>query len=158
MASSHRYHGCLPDTEVKVAQLLRPREDGPTGGGESAAGAGARVPPGRDVALYTYDLGDTWTHLITLEEERAATAGEVAEAVLAGGGACPPEDSMGFDGMGVGSYEDHVLSAAQPLPKPMQRAMCSACNFPEGQKKFDPFAFDLDVARARVAAAVSARG
>ncbi len=65
---------------------------------------------------------------------------------------------MGFDGMGVGSYEDHVLSAAQPLPKPMQRAMCSACNFPEGQKKFDPFAFDLDVARARVAAAVSARG
>ena len=52
---------------------------------------------------YTYDFGDDWDHLVTLEKtllpgsEEALAVGPVP-VCLAGEGACPPEDSGGAGG------------------------------------------------------------
>jgi uncharacterized protein len=46
---------------------------------------------------YVYDLGDEWTHTVTVEEVRKAGP-ENVPAVLDGGGACPPEDCGGIPG------------------------------------------------------------
>jgi hypothetical protein len=43
---------------------------------------------------YTYDLGDEWTHTVTLEDVREAGPTDVAK-VIDGVGACPPEDCGG---------------------------------------------------------------
>ena len=46
---------------------------------------------------YVYDFGDEWSHTVTLEEIREAGEHNVPR-VLAGSGACPPEDRGGACG------------------------------------------------------------
>jgi hypothetical protein len=54
--------------------------------------------------IYEYDLGDGWTHAVTLEKITLIASGEYpTPEVLAGENACPPEDSGGID-----SYYDAV--------------------------------------------------
>eukprot|EP00986_Skeletonema_menzelii_P002932 scaffold848_cov153-Skeletonema_menzelii.AAC.13 len=66
-----------------------------------------------DVAYYNYDLGDNWMHRLVLED---IVAEEASVTLMAGGGACPPEDSNGLDSKGSGSYAD-FLEAYKSNPK-----------------------------------------
>ncbi len=47
---------------------------------------------------YTYDMGDSWEHLITPGKPHDPAPGQVVIALLEAEGACPPEDSGGAPG------------------------------------------------------------
>ena len=47
---------------------------------------------------YTYDMGDSWEHVLRASKPRAAAAGEVGIALTDATGACPPDDSGGVPG------------------------------------------------------------
>lgn len=124
--------GCMMDDEhVVLAQLV--------------------AEPG-DRLSWVYDLGDNWEHKITVEAVTSEQSHEGA-IVIDGSMACPPEDSVGFTGMGADTYEEKVLNhpnikAGRPLPKEMQRALGAAIN--HRTKTFKPDAFSTTTAQARV--------
>eukprot|EP00961_Rhodomonas_salina_P124817 1682375-Rhodomonas_salina.1 len=92
----HIRHHCaasLPAEDCKVAQAL--------------------AAPGEQL-LYTYDLGDQWMHIITVEAVRPASESSGRAAVLAGAMACPPEDSMGLGGLGPSNYQKNGSDSASP--------------------------------------------
>ena len=60
-----------------------------------------------DVAYYNYDLGDSWLHRIVLED---IVTEEDSVNLMAGKGACPPEDSNGLDSKGCGAYADFLVA------------------------------------------------
>ena len=60
-----------------------------------------------DKIIYTYDFGDSWEHLITLEE--VATVAIKKVTCIDGGGACPPEDCGGPRG-----YKDFKTTINDP--------------------------------------------
>jgi hypothetical protein len=45
--------------------------------------------------LYTYDFGDSWDHMITIEKVIAPPEGTLRPVCVAGKRACPPEDCGG---------------------------------------------------------------
>jgi hypothetical protein len=79
----------------------------------------AEVLTDRQQALvYEYDFGDSWQHLVTLEERLPADAAMPATALcLAGERACPPEDSGGIWG-----YME-LLKALKNKKHPEHRSM-----------------------------------
>lgn len=145
-----------------------------------------------DRLLYTYDLGDSWQHMITVESTLPHDSHKLAKLrsftdpkgwepafpdarrVLDGQLACPPEDSVGFQGMGSSEYEKEVLlplevyvdrsDAYQPheyklkggkrLSPQKRRTIERAANYAGGGAPFDPLAFDRAAAQARMDAAV----
>ena len=117
-----------------------------------------------DRLLYTYDLGDGWTHMITVESARPAnrsTADKPAE-VLDGAMACPPEDSVGINGMGADKYEKQVLQhprakAGLPLPGEMRNSITGAANYAQAEGLFDPLAFSRRSAQLRVKKAADSK-
>lgn len=85
-------------------------------------GFGARVGDERQYTLerlfkepgtfeYMYDFGDSWQHVIVVEEI-AEVAGTFAPRCVAGARACPPEDCGG-----VWGYEELVKALARPRSK-----------------------------------------
>jgi len=66
-----------------------------------------------DIAYYNYDLGDNWMHRLILED---IIAEEDSVTLMAGKGACPPEDSNGLDSKGITAYAD-FLKAYKRNPK-----------------------------------------
>lgn len=48
--------------------------------------------------IYTYDMGDSWEHVITPGKPRELAGDQTAIALLEAEGACPPEDSGGAPG------------------------------------------------------------
>jgi hypothetical protein len=75
---------------------------------ERAATLGALLKPGAD-CVYTYDFGDSWEHLITVEQFQTASAGLHYPHCVDGSGACPPEDCGGAPG-----YSDLKVILADP--------------------------------------------
>jgi hypothetical protein len=57
---------------------------------------------------YVYDLGDAWTHTVTVDEIRPGGPDNVF-VVLDGGGACPPDDIGG-----AGGYQHLLAALADP--------------------------------------------
>ncbi len=93
--------------------------------------------------LYTYDLGDTWEHEITvLDFDRVGTKAEL----IAGEGACPPEDCGGIDG-----FEDIKESLAtgnvSKIHGESWKPWLNGC----GYKNYDPNKFDLAKAQKGMA-------
>ncbi len=84
-----------------------------------------------DWMTYEYDFGDSWTHRVVLETMEEADAARSA-VVVAGKGACPPEDCGG-----VGGYA-RVVSAAQDPDHPEHQEVREWLG-----GAFDPAAFDL---------------
>ncbi len=52
----------------------------------------------KDTLLYLYDYGDSWEHIVELEEILPFETGRQLPVCLAGENACPPEDSGGPPG------------------------------------------------------------
>lgn len=86
----------------------------------------------KDRMIYEYDFGDGWEHDILLEASDAVPGGPPPVRVLAGKGACPPEDVGG-----VGGY-DRFLEAIRDPKHPEHREML------EWGGRFDPDAFEID--------------
>lgn len=93
--------------------------------------------------VYIYDFGDDWQHSIILEEKLAEET--KTATVVAGEGACPPEDCGGFPG-----YE--LLKQTLANPKhPEYEDMREWLGLEPGEK-WDADAFDLAKAQKRVKA------
>lgn len=93
---------------------------------------------------YWYDFGDDWWHEIAIGKEDAGGSG--GPRLLAGEGACPPEDCGGPYG-----YAELLQVLAHPK-HPEHR------NLRQWAGDFDPQRFDLDRAAKRVAKAVRKTG
>lgn len=89
---------------------------------------------------YIYDFGDDWQHLVQVEDvlESAARLSKDIRCV-AGANACPPEDVGGYHG-----YDHFVQVMADPDHE--EHADCR--EWVGGD--FDPRAFDLPTANARI--------
>ncbi|WP_431950567.1 plasmid pRiA4b ORF-3 family protein [Actinacidiphila sp. bgisy167] len=78
---------------------------------ERTAILAALLKPGAHF-VYTYDFGDSWEHLITVEQVQTASAGLHYPYCVDGAGACPPEDCGGAPG-----YSDLKVILADPAHK-----------------------------------------
>lgn len=90
----------------------------------------------KDRMIYEYDFGDGWEHDIVLEAFGEATDEQAPPRVLAGKGACPPEDVGGIRGY----Y--HLLEAIRNPAHPDHLDMVDWVG------TVDPDAFDIDEVNA----------
>ena len=65
----------------------------------------------KDKIRYTYDFGDTWEHILTVEKVLDIEKGKKYPCCVAGKSNCPPEDSGGiygfYDMFSIASDKDH---------------------------------------------------
>ena len=111
-------------------RFARPRFRRPTRGRAPDA-LGRRAPAQGRLDDIPYDFGDSWTHRVVLETVEEADAARSA-VIVAGKGACPPEDCGG-----VGGYA-RVVSAALDPDHPEHHEVREWLG-----GEFDPAAFDL---------------
>jgi hypothetical protein len=93
---------------------------------------------------YEYDFGDGWKHELRIEERLAAQPDRSYPACVAGGGACPPEDSGGSWG-----YQELKEVVGGPADEG-QAHLVSWLGL-ERAGDFDPARFDVAAAEVRVA-------
>ena len=86
----------------------------------------------KDWLVYEYDFGDSWEHEVLLEEIHPRASSARLPMVLAGRGACPPEDVGGLPGY----Y--HFLEAIKDPKHPEHEDMMEWAG-----KDFAPAAFDV---------------
>ena len=86
----------------------------------------------KDRMVYEYDFGDGWEHDVVLESSGLPVEGGPEVRVVAGRGACPPEDVGG-----IGGYYRFLEAIADPKD-PEHKGML------EWSGPFDPDAFDVD--------------
>lgn len=91
--------------------------------------------------LYTYDMGDSWAHGITIEAITVAAPNELSPRLIDGAGHCPPEDVGGLPG-----FEMFLEALADPT-HPEHAALLDWHGGP-----FDPTDFDRNTAAEKVAA------
>jgi hypothetical protein len=90
---------------------------------------------------YTYDFGDDWEHSIVIEGERPPVDGQAYPACVAGRRNCPPEDCGGGWG-----YQELLAVLGDPA-HPRRHEWLEMLG-----DDFDPEAFTVEAADARVAA------
>lgn len=86
----------------------------------------------KDCLVYDYNFGDSWEHEVLLEEIHPRPSSARLPLVLAGRGACPPEDVGGLPGY----Y--HFLEAIKDPKHPEHEDMMEWAG-----KDFDPATFDV---------------
>jgi hypothetical protein len=89
--------------------------------------------------VYTYDFGDNWDHIITVEKEVAVEPGVHYPRCTAGKRACPPEDCGGPWGYG------DFLNAIQDPKHPEHEELLEWAG-----GEFDPERFDMEEINARL--------
>jgi len=94
------------------------------------------VEPG-DQLWYEYDFGDSWAHLLELEEVVERDPDAPSARCLAGARACPPEDCGGIWGY------DNILRALADPPGPDEDELHERL-----AADFDPASFDPDRVKA----------
>jgi hypothetical protein len=109
---------------------------------ERTATLAALLEPGTHF-VYTYDFGDSWEHLITVERFETASAGLHHPHCMDGAGACPPEDCGGAPG-----YGDLKVILAKPAHEE-HHAMLEWLGL-RSATEFAPGRFGLDEANARL--------
>jgi hypothetical protein len=90
--------------------------------------------------LYDYDFGDSWRHVIMVEDIQSGTQKQIAPRCLDGARACPPEDCGGVPG-----YE-YLL---ETLRNPHHREHSEMSRWVGGH--FDPELFSLQAANSALA-------
>ena len=81
---------------------------------------------------YTYDFGDNWEHIITVEDMVPASENTMVPICLEGQRACPPEDCGSVPG-----YEDILNAIRNPKKKDSQELL-------EWLGDYDPEKFDIE--------------
>ena len=89
---------------------------------------------------YVYDMGDDWEHTIAIEGRDVLEPGRAYPACVGGKRACPPEDSGGPWG-----FADMLEAVADPKDE-------RHAEYREWLGEFDPAAFSVEAAEARVRA------
>jgi len=126
---SHMHGFRLPEPGQRGARWrLRPIESAD----EKTTRVGDLLRQPKDWLIYEYDFGDGWEHAIVLEEIVPRASPARYPMVLAGRGACPPEDVGGLPG-----YQ-HFLEAIKDPKHPDHEDMVEW-----GGEDFDPAAFDV---------------
>lgn len=87
---------------------------------------------------YQYDFGDSWIHVVRVEEAKKIDEPHGAAYVEAGARACPPEDSGG-----AGGYQDFLAGLAAD---PRDEEVVSFLQW--AGEDFDPDRFDRHAANA----------
>ena len=96
---------------------------------------------------YTYDFGDSWDHVISIEKTEPAGDGQSYPAGVEGKRNCPPEDCGGAWG-----YAELLEILADPAhPERAERLDWM------DDEDFDPEAFDIERANRRLAAQAKRR-
>ena len=95
---------------------------------------------------YTYDFGDDWEHSIVIEGKRPPVDGQAYPACVAGRRNCPPEDCGGGWG-----YQ-RLLAVLRDPAHPRRQEWLEMLG-----DDFDPEAFTVEAADARVAAGFGRR-
>jgi hypothetical protein len=90
--------------------------------------------------IYEYDFGDSWQHVITVEDMEPWTPNSLAPRCLDGARACPPEDSGG-----VGGYE-HLLEVLRDRRNPEYKELRAWAG-----THFDPELFSLQAVNSALA-------
>ena len=90
--------------------------------------------------VYEYDFGDSWLHVITVEEIEPWTQNSLAPRCLDGARACPPEDSGG-----IGGYE-HLLEVLRDRRHPEHKELRAWAG-----AHFDPELFSLQAVNSALA-------
>ena len=90
--------------------------------------------------IYEYDFGDSWQHVITVEEIEPWTPNSLAPRCLDGARACPPEDCGG-----IGGYE-HLLEALRDRRHPEHKELRAWAG-----AHFDPELFSLQAVNSALA-------
>ena len=90
---------------------------------------------------YIYDMGDDWEHTIRIEGVEPIDPARAYPACIAGKRACPPEDSGGPWGLAANA------GGGRPT-----RATRTTRSIREWLGEFDPEAFSVEAAEARVRA------
>ena len=90
--------------------------------------------------IYEYDFGDSWQHVITVEEIEPWTPNSLAPRCLDGARACPPEDCGG-----VGGYE-HLLEVLRNRRHPEYKELRAWAG-----THFDPELFSLQAVNSALA-------
>jgi len=119
-------------------------EDAFAFGGERGSLAGLGLQAG-EAFTYEYDLKDSWTHLITIEERLILDAPLKAPQCLGGRRACPPEGCGG-----PFAFRDLLAAAQDPSHPEHGQALAF---FPAGWRAE---AFELAAARERLREAFKA--
>ncbi len=88
---------------------------------------------------FTYDFGDGWDHTIVVEKILPADPATEYPVCVKGVRACPPEDCGG-----IWAYQSDMLPALKDPKSPQHR------HWKGWIGKFDPEAFDLDLANSRL--------
>jgi hypothetical protein len=99
---------------------------------EKATRLGDLLRRPKDWCVYDYDFGDSWEHEVLLEEVVPRSSPARCPMVLAGRGACPPEDVGGLPG-----YYNFLKVIKDPKHPEHEDMMEWA------GKDFDPAAFDV---------------
>ncbi len=84
--------------------------------------------------VYTYDYGDSWEHVVSLEKVIPESEGEKYPILRDGSRACPPEDIGGVPG-----YQDLIEALANPEIEEYEEL----ANLP-GLSGYDPDLVDID--------------
>ena len=88
-------------------------------------------------AVYEYDFGDSWEHIIVLEKIIPVEQKEKYPKIIAGANACPPEDCGG-----IGGYYD-MLEALKDPKSPEYEEFREWLGLEKIDDDFDPSHFDL---------------
>lgn len=118
---------------------IRPGEDDLFGRelDEASVTVGELLPAIRSKMNYTYDFGDDWEHVITVEKVLTAYGAEHVPRCTAGRGAAPVEDSGGVWGWA------NIIDAVNDPRHPEHEERRDWMGLRPGQT-LDPDAFDLD--------------
>jgi hypothetical protein len=126
--NSHMHGFRVPQrAQPRARQRLLPIESAD----EKATRLGDVLRRPKDWCIYDYDFGDGWEHQLLLEKVLARSPSERYPTVLAGRGACPPEDVGGVPGY----Y--HFLQVMNDPKHPEHEDMMEWAG-----GSFDPTAFD----------------
>jgi hypothetical protein len=90
---------------------------------------------------YTYDFGDNWEHIVTIEKTQPPIEGKSYPACVAGARNCPPEDCGGSWG-----YQ-HLLEVLADPAHPERAEQIEWIG-----EEFDPNEFSVEIADATLAA------
>ncbi len=117
-----------------------PVGEGPNPEPESKARLGQVLAAGGDRLEYVYDFGDSWEHMLVLEEIVEPAPGAPRARVIDGDRAAPLEDCGGVPG-----YEDLVTALAEPeKPDHTHRAEWYVEVYGASPADFDPARFDVE--------------
>jgi hypothetical protein len=111
-----------------------------------------------DYCWYTYDLGDHWEHRVGVLEvlpEGDERCGQVI--LLAGQGACPPEERKGLEAASGCEAYARIVAKFRKDPSSCKKALAEASQAPNYANKglrFNPLQFNLEHQRVELAEAI----